>query len=414
MRVCIISTYPPEKCGVGYNTSKLVSELRNYIQICVISNIPGVARSSSGSEEGVKIARCWRKNDPMCHIDILKAAIRERTDIYHIQHHYLLYGGEICATLFIVLPILLKLTRKPVLITMHSVIPIRYLKVELFERYSRSKKFFMIKKLVLVLVTKIIGLMVDAIVVTNRQMKEALVKEYKIKDKKIFILPHGVEQVPLLNQGEAKRILGVKGRKVILFQGFIAPGKGIEYLVRAFERVEKKKPHVMLVIAGGYQRHIFGEKPEYARIIEEVIRTEKLKKKVMVTGFVQEENLPLYISAADIIVLPYSEKSVVGSSGALYRVALSGKPLVVTKVPKLTAKLDNEDAIFVKPMNEEELAQAILSLFSNKELGRRIAENLRKKALAETYDKVALNTLKVYNQMVKRKKGRQTHKLSRA
>jgi glycosyltransferase involved in cell wall biosynthesis len=127
-----------------------------------------------------------------------------------------------------------------------------------------------------------------------------------------------------------------------------------------------------------------------------------LADSIDITGFVAEDKLPLYFSAADVIVLPYTESDVLGISEVLAEVAPMGKPIVGTRTPKLIGTLRNKsNSLLVDPGNVEQLASALLQLLGDEQLGLRLGNNLKREASDRTWDKIGLMTVAVYKDVTK-------------
>jgi glycosyltransferase involved in cell wall biosynthesis len=79
------------------------------------------------------------------------------------------------------------------------------------------------------------------IFVHTDKMKRELVEEFGVGQTAVSVIPYGINNaVPNteLTPDDAKRRLGIRlGEKTILFFGNIAPYKGLEYLVSAFEQI---------------------------------------------------------------------------------------------------------------------------------------------------------------------------------
>src|SRR2546425_1154467 len=80
--------------------------------------------------------RVWQTNHLSYPFRILKACVGLRPNLIHLNHEYLLYGRPAYGALFPFLLILLRLTRAPVVVTMHCVIPREALAKDFFKRYS--------------------------------------------------------------------------------------------------------------------------------------------------------------------------------------------------------------------------------------------------------------------------------------
>lgn len=394
MRCCVVSTYPPYECGIALYTSKLVTKMKGAKVTLIANNDGGLKRRSI--ENGIEVVRCWRKNTLSYPFHIVGRVLREKPDIVHIQHEYLLYGKPMYAGLF---PLLLPLLRlaAPVIVTMHSVIPLNKLTRDFFLKHGAGSKFTLIKRLFIIIVTKLIGLFSSVIIVHNDLMRETLVSHYKFKRSKVRVIPHGIDIPEFKDEAERTLKRNSKG-KVIVFSGFIRPDKGVEYLLKALPLVLKEQPDAMLTIAGGYHPLLPLENPAYISEIEGLIGKLKLNDKVFFDRrFVPSDELYAHISAADVVVFPYIEEGILGASGALATVALLRKPVVATRIPRFISEIkDGVDGLLVNPRDERQLAGAIVMLLMDEELRMKLGDNLRGKALGKTWDKVAQMTMEVY------------------
>ena len=396
MRCCVVSTYPPYECGIALYTSKLVTKMKG-AKVTLIANDDGGLKRRY-IENGIEVVRCWRKNTLSYPFHIMGRVLRERPDIVHIQHEYMLYGKPTYAGLF---PLLLPLLRlaAPVIITMHSVIPPDKLTRDFFLKHGAGSKFTLIKKLFMIIVTKLIGSFSSVIIVHNDLMRETLVSHYKFKGSKVRVISHGVDIPEFKLKDETERFPKRNSKdKVIVFSGFIRPDKGVEYLLKALPLVLKEQPDATLTIAGGYHPLLPLENPAYISEIEGLIGKLKLNDKVFFDRrFVPSDELYAHISAADVVVFPYIEEGILGASGALATVALLRKSVVATRIPRFTSEIkEGVDGLLVNPRDERQLAEAIVMLLMDEELRMKLGDNLRSKSLGKTWDKVAQMTMEVY------------------
>jgi glycosyltransferase involved in cell wall biosynthesis len=225
-------------------------------------------------------------------------------------------------------------------------------------------------------------------------MKKVLQTEYGAKEEKIAVIPHGVKKAsekPKLSKKEGEEIC-------ILSLGFLRKGKGIEFLVEAFENFLEKCPDAKLLIVGGSHAHDRKEYPEGSK----AFLAPKLQERVSFTGFVDEATLQQLIWRSDIIVLQSTEQYYVEVSGALAAVADYGKPVVCTKVPKFQSELQNgEHYLVVAPSDSTELAQAFALLGENRELRKRLGKNLKEKFENRHWSKVAEEHVTLYRRVLR-------------
>ena len=151
---------------------------------------------------------------------------------------------------------------------------------------------------------------------------------------------------------------------------------GLEYLLRAMKHVLAEERCKL---------RIAGDGPERQRL-EALAADIGVSRHVDFVGAVPYGVMPEYLAAADIAVLPSLIEAT--SLFALEAMAMA-KPLVATNVGGLP-ELNGNATLFVEPMNERELGDAIIQLLQDKEVrekmgnsGRRFAENHSWKTVAK-------------------------------
>ena len=83
----------------------------------------------------------------------------------------------------------------------------------------------------------------------------------------------------------------LKGNKILLYIGRIAPHKGIHLLLKSFDIIKKQIPNSKLLIIG---------KPTFKNYFKSLKRS--ANKDVIFTGFVEDKDLPNYYAACNIYV----------------------------------------------------------------------------------------------------------------
>lgn len=391
-RVTIVSTFPPEKCGVAYYTFGLSGGLSSVVDLLIIAN-----ETENSIPSNSLVHQCWRKGSLFYPVSIFLGCMKFAGNLIHVQHHYVLYGGAVSAVEFPLLLLALRAAHKRIVVTLHSVIPRNRLDGMLFEKYQLGGNLLNLKRILITLLTRSIVVLADGLIVHSSSMRNCLIQDYGAKKEKSFIVPHGVSNISPLDSGKAKSLLGLPNGKVVLYQGFITEGKGVDVLIKAFKRVHDFYPDATLVIAGGFRR----ETDDYAKLISSLVKKTQLTENVKISGFVPEKDMVKYFSAASLIVLPYTEAEILGTSEVLAEVALAGKPIVATKTPKFSGLLrNNENALLVEPSNEGQLAAAILQLLANERLANRLATSLKHDASKNTWDRIGQLTIDVYNKVL--------------
>jgi len=163
------------------------------------------------------------------------------------------------------------------------------------------------------------------IIAATEKGKEELVSYYGASPEKISVIPCGVnlELFRHIDKESARRSLGLNGHKILLFVGRIDPLKGIDRLLTALPRLDTRQNLKLLVIGGDED-----SKPEVERL-QRLSQRLHIQDAVTFAGIVEQKELPLYYSAADVCVIP----SYYESFGLVALESLAcGTPIVATKV----------------------------------------------------------------------------------
>ena len=124
---------------------------------------------------------------------------------------------------------------------------------------------------------------------------------------RVHVIPHGhyVGRYPdTLTQAEARSRLGLTDdARVVAFVGWVRAYKGVVELIEAFGRVDD--PSLRLVVAGRAVDAGYAERVRQAAASDERVRLE--------LGFVPDDELQVYLRAADVVAAPFLEIFTSGS-----------------------------------------------------------------------------------------------------
>ena len=178
--------------------------------------------------------------------------------------------------------------------------------------------------------------------------------------EKLTVAHNGVDledYKSLPGKEEARAELGLpSGRRIVCYSGNIYEGRGVDLLVECAQR----HPEIMFLIVGG-----LGQDVEKLRALAD----EKNTTNVMLTGFVQQKRVPLYLASSDALVLPYtSGMTIKGGTEAkdftspikLFEYMASARPIVASAIPSVKELLrEGENALLVEPGDVESLGLGI-------------------------------------------------------
>jgi D-inositol-3-phosphate glycosyltransferase len=203
----------------------------------------------------------------------------------------------------------------------------------------------------------------DHIFVHTEGMKTEMTSEFRIPENKVTAIPFGINNtVPItrLSSVEAKRRVGIgNADKTLLFFGNIAPYKGLEYLIAAFDELLKRDRSYRLLVVGKPK----GPK-RYWKDVRRSIETSSMADRVIAKiEYVPDEDTELYFKAADALILPYAH---VFQSGVLFLGYSFGLPAIAADIGSLREEIVEGKTGFVfKPRDSSDLAGTIQTYFNS-------------------------------------------------
>lgn len=193
------------------------------------------------------------------------------------------------------------------------------------------------------------------------------------KDK-LTVAPNGVDLERFTGipaKEEARRQTGLPvGKKIVCYSGNLYVGRGINLLID----VALRMGDVLFVIVGGLEKDI--ERYMYVAKI-------KHAENVIFVGFVPHKSVGLYLSSADVLVMPYtSQMTIKGGTNAveftspikLFEYMASCRPIVATSLPSIQEILGHEsNAVLVEPNSVDSLYYGIKRVLDDDALARSLS-----------------------------------------
>lgn len=287
MRIAIIGTYPPRKCGIATFTNDLYKSLVDIhpeqVGIIALSN----ATESIFPHEVTYII------DKDTLGSYLQAAefINDQYDLCIIQHEYGIFGGH--SGHYIVE--LLKMLHIPTITNLHTVLK----EPTIAERTIIQQ----------------LATHSDSITVMTKAALDILGIAYALHETKVRVIPHGVPTFTL-NKIEAKKALDLSDKKVMLSFGFLGPNKGYETALEAVAHVDDAD-FVYIILGTTHPEILKNEGEQYREALEQKVSDLGLETKVIfINQFASDALLAQYLKACDIFVSPYPNENQI-SSGTL-------------------------------------------------------------------------------------------------
>jgi glycosyltransferase involved in cell wall biosynthesis len=246
----------------------------------------------------------------------------------------------------------------------------------------------------------------DHLFVHTEKMKVELIEEFGVEEVRITTIPFGINNsVPNtdLTPSDARKLLGIRGgEKAILFFGNIAPYKGLEYLVTAFQQNLARFHNYRLIIAGRPKNC-----ERYWNAILDAIQEDVRKRRIVLRAdYISDDEIEIYFKGADVLALPYSH---IYQSGVLFLGHSFGLPVLAADVGSLKDEIVEGKTGFVfRPEDPVDLARAIEQYFVSDlfiDLDNRRQQIRSYAAERHSWDVVGLATMGVYADLL-RDKGR--------
>jgi D-inositol-3-phosphate glycosyltransferase len=241
----------------------------------------------------------------------------------------------------------------------------------------------------------------DHIFVHTEPMKQELLNQFGVKGSRVTVIPFGINNaIPQtqITPEEARQRLGIRqDERTILFFGNIAPYKGLEFLVTAFQSVVTRHDKYRLIVAGW---------PKNCDEYWETVRQALLKNVQSGAALVRAEYIPddeteLYFKAADVLVLPYRY---IYQSGVLFLGYSFGLPVLAADVGSLKEEIvDGKTGFVFRSEDADDLARVIERYFASNlfaDLSAKRQEIIGYATERHSWDVVGRMTMKVYSNLL--------------
>ena len=243
----------------------------------------------------------------------------------------------------------------------------------------------------------------DAVIAPTKSIRDLLL-EYKIK-KPIFVIPAGVDVNRFKKISGKEKIRGkynISQDKILfLTVSRLGKEKNVSFLLKSFQKINKIEKDTFLMIVG--------DGPEKENLEKESIKL-GLAEKIIFTGRIPNQKMPLYYSAADIFLFSSTSET----QGVIFVEAMaSGIPTVAIKANGAKDIIIDGETGFLTSENYDDFSQAVLKIISNEDSRKKMSERAVKEAQIFSIEKSTSNLLSFYKKTIKqesekREKGKNT------
>ena len=371
--VGILSTFPPQLCGLATFAAALSSALE-----ARGDRVTRVALDDGRPPLPCADTRLVKNQSGAA---IHAAEVLSDCNVVIIQHEYGIFGGEDGDEVLIVLdaltvPSIVVLHTVPVAPTPHQ----RNVLEEVCRKASR-------------------------VVVMTMAAGQRLVDRYDVDASTLSVVPHGAT-VPS-GVGDPTMLAHEPNETEqeirLLTWGLLGPGKGIEHVISAIALLPNLYDRLHYTVAGATHPNVFAREGNTYRL-ELMRRTWELGIAGLVSFDETYRDVPTlmrFVASSSAVILPYDSRDQV-TSGVLVDAVAAGRPVIATAFPHAVELLSDGAGIIVPHGDPTALATAIRSLTEDPSLLKSMAQraallspSLSWTAVAEQYDSLCNELLRV-------------------
>ncbi|HRI85517.1 MAG TPA: glycosyltransferase, partial [Ignavibacteria bacterium] len=160
--------------------------------------------------------------------------------------------------------------------------------------------------------------------------------------------------------------IDLKGKKVILFFGYVRKYKGLKYLIDAMPEILKSDDVTLLIVGEFYE--------DEKITLEQISRLGLNKSVFVISDYIPNEKVKYFFCASDIVVLPYIDATQSGITQIAY---YYDKPVIATDVGGLSESvIDGKTGFLIAPKDPGRIADAVLR-FYKEDLEKKFTEGAR-------------------------------------
>ena len=224
-------------------------------------------------------------------------------------------------------------------------------------------------------------------------VKKKIMLDYGFPDERITVFPWGIDlgQFKKTGKRSARDFLKLEQDKfIVIFNRYFETVYGVNYLLDAYREFSKGKDDIMMIMLSDGSGKVD---------VLKYISDNSLQEKIQVIGRVPNNELPLFLNAADVYVSPSLSD---GTSLSLLEAMACGMGLIVTDVPAIKEWVNSDNGLMVKRENSGEIADALQKYYNDRSLieehGKLNTAIARDRA---DWDKNYLKLRAIYEKLVK-------------
>ena len=392
MKICLLSTCLPQRCGIASYSHFLAEAL---CQADFGSRVTLLAHGPASRPENAAytIVPAFLGDGDFAS-EIMRRVAESEAEVVHIQHEYGIFGVD---DRFLELLRQLRQAGIPSVVTMHTI----HTKLSINVGCAQSEMTRAFRRVDVERYQVEIAGLADQVVVHHESTIRRVLLRQGCEPSRVITIPHGTPEIGTPDSARAKSALAIPPDAPLLVAfGYLTRSKNFHVLIEAFRRVKAQLPAARLWL-GGHTKSATRETLAYAARCERLIREARMEGDVTFSNaFTEDENLSQVLSAADVCCFAYDEDTR-SASGALHLALGFDKPVVAARIPKFQEIADVADELLVNPRSPRELSRLLVRLLTDERFRTAVQQDLRSFAMKTAWPRVALEHLRMYRHLVR-------------
>ena len=207
--------------------------------------------------------------------------------------------------------------------------------------------------------------MADHLTVGNEFEHKKLIRYFKIPERKISIIPHGIYDLfdnNTYSKNLSRSYLGIPSNvNSLLFFGFLREYKGFDYLIKAAKILKQKKQNFVVYVASGLKYTPRDLVKKYLKMIKKLGLEDRF---ILNLNYLDTSDVEAVFKASDLVVLPYTHAS---QSGVMMMAFGFKKPVIITDTFADKHWVNNKAGLVAKSKDSSDLAKKISLMLKDKE-----------------------------------------------
>ena len=236
--------------------------------------------------------------------------------------------------------------------------------------------------------------------VVSNAMKRYIIRRIPVDPKTIHVIPNGVNTDLAKNSialNKSKFLhLRTQNKPLLVYVGGLEWYEGVDVLINAFSKIQKKNQSAKLVLAGAGS-----EESSLRKIVAKL----HLERHVVFLGWVNYEDTFALQSVADLLIAPRKPLSKDGidisTPMKIPSYLTAGVPIVASNVGEIPMiARHGKEAILLDDLSSQSLSDVILDLITNPKKMQSLADSCIKRAHEFSWKSITSKIIPIYDSIV--------------